>query len=107
MRRRTTHHWQELLAAIGVPQGPVLSVDEALASRQVAAHNMVLPVVDRQGRSYSLLGGAIHWQGEPPRSAQAPPEIGEHSDEVLRQWLPMKLHELTNCARAAAWPKAN
>ena len=85
-----------------MPQGPVLSVDEALASPQVAGHNMVLPVVDRQGRSYSLLGGAIHWQGEPPRSAQAPPEIGEHSDEVLREWLRYEAARIDELHRAGA-----
>ncbi len=39
VRERTRHHWQELLSAIEVPHGPVLSVDEALLTPQVAARN--------------------------------------------------------------------
>ncbi|HEY4312579.1 MAG TPA: CaiB/BaiF CoA-transferase family protein [Pirellulales bacterium] len=87
VRQRTRRHWQELLSTIGVPHGSVLAVDEALATPQVAAREMILPVVDDQGRSYSVIGSAIHYQGEPPRTAQAPPELGQHTDEVLRQWL--------------------
>jgi crotonobetainyl-CoA:carnitine CoA-transferase CaiB-like acyl-CoA transferase len=104
VRERTTRHWQELLAAIDVPNGPVLSVDEALATPQVAARNMILPVVDRQGRSYSLLGCAIHWEEEPARAAAAPPEIGEHSDEILRAWLnygDAQIAELRRCGAVA------
>lgn len=87
VRQRTRHHWQELLSAIDVPHGPVRSVDEALLTPQVAAREMLLPVVDSQGRSYRVVGSAIHYEGEPPRKAVAPPEIGEHTDEVLRDWL--------------------
>ena len=39
VRERTTHHWQELLSEIGVPHGPVLPVDQALAQPQVAARD--------------------------------------------------------------------
>jgi len=87
MRERTTRHWDELLHSIDVPHGPVLAVDEVLKLPQTAAREMVLPVTDRQGREYSVLGSPIHWHGEPPRSATAPPNLGEHSDEILQEWL--------------------
>ncbi len=75
VRQRTRLHWQELLSAIGVPHGPVHSVDEALAGAQAAAREMILPVVDNQGRSYSLLASPIHYQDEPRRQAIAPPDL--------------------------------
>ncbi|HVU88369.1 MAG TPA: CoA transferase [Pirellulales bacterium] len=87
VRQRTRHHWQELLSAIDVPHGPVLSVDEAMLTPQVAAREMILPVVDGTGRSYRVVASPIHYDGEPPRRAVAPPEIGQHTDEVLRDWL--------------------
>jgi glutaryl-CoA transferase len=84
---RTTAQWQALLATADVPHGPVLALDEALASPQVAARKMVNRVTDARGRSYGLLAGAVHWQGEPPRVPRAPPELGEHTAEVLGDWL--------------------
>ena len=84
---RSTAAWQTLLTAAEVPHSPVLGVDEVLASPQVAAREMVLEATDARGREYRLLGGAVHWQGEPPRQAVAPPELGQHTDEVLHDWL--------------------
>ncbi|HUY89470.1 MAG TPA: CaiB/BaiF CoA-transferase family protein [Pirellulales bacterium] len=84
---RTTAAWLALLASAEVPHSPVLAIDEVLQSPQVAAREMVLEATDAQGRSYRLLGGAVHWQGEPPRRAVAPPELGQHTDEVLQTWL--------------------
>ncbi|MEX0713349.1 MAG: CaiB/BaiF CoA-transferase family protein [Pirellulales bacterium] len=84
---RTTAAWRGLLTSADVPHTEVLSLDQVFASTQVAARQMVLPVTDAQGRSYPLLSGAVHWSGEPARHASAPPEVGQHSDEVLRDWL--------------------
>jgi len=84
---KTTAQWQALLATVDVPHSPVLALDEVLATPQVAAREMVTQVTDAQGRSYRLLGGAVHWQGEPPRVPRAPPSLGEHTAEVLRDWL--------------------
>lgn len=84
---RSSADWLALLASAEVPHSPVLAIDEVLASPQVAAREMVLEATDAAGRSYRLLGGAVHWQGEPPRRAIAPPELGQHTDEVLAGWL--------------------
>jgi crotonobetainyl-CoA:carnitine CoA-transferase CaiB-like acyl-CoA transferase len=87
MRQRSTHDWETLLKSIDVPHSPVLSVDETLKGPQVAAREMVLEATDSAGRSYSLLGGAVHWNDEPPRSADPAPMLGQHTGEVLREWL--------------------
>jgi crotonobetainyl-CoA:carnitine CoA-transferase CaiB-like acyl-CoA transferase len=62
-------------------------LDEALAEPLVAARQMVVPVRDSAGREYRVLGSPIHWHGESPRKVTAPPALGEHTDEVLREWL--------------------
>jgi crotonobetainyl-CoA:carnitine CoA-transferase CaiB-like acyl-CoA transferase len=87
MTTRTTAEWLELLTTAEVPHSAVFAVDEALASPQTTAREMVQEVTDAAGRRYRLLGSPIHWRDEPARSVQAPPELGEHSDEVLRDWL--------------------
>lgn len=84
---RTTGAWQALLTAAEVPHSPVSALDEVLASPQVAARQMVLETGDAQGRSYRLLGSAAHWRDEPPRRAVAAPNLGQHTTEVLREWL--------------------
>ena len=57
---------------------------------------MVLPVRDSQDREYSVLGSPIHWRGEPARRALAPPDLGEHTDDVLREWLKYDDRKIAN-----------
>jgi len=85
--QRTTASWQALLTTVDVPHAPVLAIDETLAQPQVAARQMILETVDAAGHAFRVLGGAIHWPDEPPRSALAPPLLGQHTDEVLAEWL--------------------
>lgn len=87
MGERTTDAWRTLLNAANVPHGPVMAIDEALAHPQTAARRMVHDVEDGSGRSFKILGSPIHESGVADRQPQAPPELGQHSDEVLRDWL--------------------
>jgi formyl-CoA transferase len=48
---------------------------------------MVQETRDAAQREYRMLGSAVHWRDEPPRQAAAPPDLGQHSDEVLQEWL--------------------
>ncbi|HWA98382.1 MAG TPA: CaiB/BaiF CoA-transferase family protein, partial [Pirellulales bacterium] len=87
MRERTTIEWQEQLTAIDVPHAAVASVDEALGSQRAIERGMVHEVTDAAGRRFQLVGSPVHWHDQPPRTPRAPPALGEHSAEVLRDWL--------------------
>ncbi len=84
---RTTAAWRELLEPTGVPHAPVVPLDVALAAPQTLARELVVPVRDGAGREYHVLGSPIHWHDEPRRKVGAPPELGAHTDEVLRDWI--------------------
>ena len=101
-QERSTAAWQQLLAEAEVPHSPVVPLDEVLASPQAAAREMVLETADASGRRYRLLGGAVHWQDEPPRRAIAPPDLGQHTDEVLRDWLGFGAEQIAGLRRAGA-----
>lgn len=87
LRSRTTSDWEQCLTAAEVPHARIAAVDEVLAAPQTAARAMVGQTVDRAGRSLRLLGNPIHWHDRPERDPAAPPEVGEHTDEILQQWL--------------------
>jgi len=101
-RERSTAEWLALLTAADVPQGPVRPIDEVLESPQVAAREMVLEARDATGRRYRLLGGAVHWSDEPSRQVQAPPEVGQHTDEVLAEWLGYGTEEVARLRNVGA-----
>jgi crotonobetainyl-CoA:carnitine CoA-transferase CaiB-like acyl-CoA transferase len=99
---RTTAAWQELLTTAEVPHSAVLAVDEVLEMPQTTAREMVQEVTDSAGRRYRLLGSPIHWRDEPARVVQAPPALGEHSDEILCEWLGYSTEQIGDLRRAKA-----
>jgi crotonobetainyl-CoA:carnitine CoA-transferase CaiB-like acyl-CoA transferase len=88
MRQRTTAQWQQVLEEAGIPHAPLWTYADLFAQPQAAARHWRISVRDPQGRPVDLLGSPFHigtgGPGEPP-PATCPPEIGEHTDEVLRE----------------------
>jgi len=62
----------------GVPAGPVLGVDEAMAADHTAHREMVAEIGD-----YRALGTPIKLSRTPGGMRAAPPKFAEHTDEVL------------------------
>jgi crotonobetainyl-CoA:carnitine CoA-transferase CaiB-like acyl-CoA transferase len=85
--RRTTGAWRSLLEAAEVPHAPVVAIDEGVAAPQTVARQMVQEVTDSAGRQFRLLSSPIHWNDLTPLPVTAPPALGEHTEEVLRDWL--------------------
>jgi crotonobetainyl-CoA:carnitine CoA-transferase CaiB-like acyl-CoA transferase len=87
LRTRTAAEWDALLASSGVPVAPVLTVSEALSLDQVAARDLLhdVPMPDRRHRRLRVLGSSVHVDGRPVGPDGAPPLLGEHTDEVLRE----------------------
>jgi crotonobetainyl-CoA:carnitine CoA-transferase CaiB-like acyl-CoA transferase len=84
---RSTDQWLELLTAADVPHARIAGVDEALASPQAAAREMVIEATEATGKTLRLIGSPIHWPGRPASQAVPPPHLGGHTDEILHQWL--------------------
>lgn len=87
IRTRATADWLAALEAVEVPHAPVLAIDEAIATPQTAAREMIADVTDRAGRRYKLAGSPVHWMHEARRPASAPPDLGADTDAVLADWL--------------------
>jgi crotonobetainyl-CoA:carnitine CoA-transferase CaiB-like acyl-CoA transferase len=85
--RRSTAEWLELLAETDIPHSAVLPLDEILATPQVAARQMVQELMAVDGRVYRVIASPIHSGGAPFCAPRPPPRVGEHTDEVLGEWL--------------------
>jgi crotonobetainyl-CoA:carnitine CoA-transferase CaiB-like acyl-CoA transferase len=91
---RTLADWQARLTSAEVPHGPVLPLDETFKLPQVAAREMVTETTLPSGQNVRLVGNPIHWPERPTTPAVAPPEVGQHTREVLREWLGMPESEI-------------
>lgn len=73
----TTEHWWHALVAVGVPAGPIYSVEEALDHPQVRNRELI-ECFDEAGigRPLKIASGGYRIDGQSPRVATPPPALG-------------------------------
>jgi len=83
---RTTREWTDALDAAGVPAGPVLRYDEALADPQVEAREMIREMEHPlMGRIRALGQPAKYSVSVPGAYHRPPPWLGQHTAQVLTE----------------------
>jgi len=92
--RRESRHWIERLWEEGIPAGPINPVDKALESPHAAAREMVVTMPHPSAGSVRLIGSPMRFSRTPVTYRQAPPLLGEHTAEVLRELLGMSEEEV-------------
>ncbi len=80
----TREQWLKRLDEAGVPCGPINTVDEAFRDPQIQHRGMEIHLQDSVGQNVPLVGCPIKLSGTPVEYNQAPPKLGEHTDDVLR-----------------------
>ncbi|OLM18411.1 L-carnitine dehydratase/bile acid-inducible protein F [Pseudonocardia sp. Ae707_Ps1] len=81
---RSAQEWYTAITEVGVPCGPINSVDGGVA----LAEELGLEPVVRAGDDAAVptLRNPVTWSGTPPSYRRSPPPLGADSDEV-RAWL--------------------
>lgn len=87
VRQRTTLAWQSLLRAAEVPHAPVWNYADLFAHPQAAARGLRITMKDPEGKPVDLVGPPFHISGTALPQPSAPPLLGQHTNEVLRQVL--------------------
>ncbi|MFW2587354.1 CaiB/BaiF CoA transferase family protein [Sagittula sp. SSi028] len=80
--------WIAKLTAAGIPTGPIQTIDQVLKDPQILARNMVVDVLDRNGRqAYKAAGNPIKMTDAPDPTSRGPaPDLDGNRGEILR-WL--------------------
>lgn len=84
---RTTHEWIVALENAGVPCGPINRIDEVFADPHVQARGMRVEMPHATAGTVPLVANPIRLSGSPVSYRLAPPQLAQHTDEVLRDWL--------------------
>lgn len=80
---KPTAHWVEALNAKGVPSGAISTLEEALASPQVA-HRGTIATIDGDGLGpLKLFTLTAKFEKTPGALETAPPRLSQHTDEIL------------------------
>ncbi len=81
---RPRAQWLEALTAAGVPCGSVRDVGEVLGDPQLAARDMIAHLEHTTAGAIRTLGVPIKLSDTPGAVRTPPPQLGEHTDAVLR-----------------------
>jgi len=84
LRTRTRSAWVEALKADGVPCGSVREVAEVLQDRQLDARSMVETVDHVSAGAIRVLGVPVKLSDTPGSVRTAPPALGQHTEQILR-----------------------
>lgn len=84
-RHKSAAEWVEILNAAGVPAGPIYKLDEMFRDPQVQETGIVQPLDHPKLGRVDILGQPIGLSRTPAAFRRAPPELGQHTREVLAE----------------------
>ncbi|KKW66820.1 CoA-transferase [Lampropedia cohaerens] len=82
---RTTAQWIEALEAQAVPCGPINRLSEVFADPQVRARGMAFAMPHPQAGSVPQVACPIRLSATPVENRKAPPALGQHTEEILKE----------------------
>ncbi len=82
---RTTEEWVERILAAGVPAGPIYDLAHVFADPHTRSRHMIEEIDHPVAGRVRTLGFPLKMSETPPRVRRAPPLLGEHTNEILRE----------------------
>jgi formyl-CoA transferase len=83
-REKKSAEWIGILNDAGIPCGPIYTVDQTIADPQVQLLGMSPHVDHPELGEVKVVGQAIKLSRTPQRMRNATPELGAHTDEILK-----------------------
>ena len=94
IQQRTTDEWIAALEAIGVPCGPINTIDKVVNHPQVQARQMIETVLHQITGTVEVPGVPIKLSDTQGKVNAPAPSLGEHTDEVLTEVLDISSEEI-------------
>jgi formyl-CoA transferase len=83
---KTSAEWIDIFNKIGVPSGPIYAIDQVFADPQVKHLGIAQDGVKPDGKKQTFVGQPVSLSRTPSKIASTPPEQGQHTDEVLKEF---------------------
>jgi crotonobetainyl-CoA:carnitine CoA-transferase CaiB-like acyl-CoA transferase len=87
LREKPRNHWLEVFRSARIPAGPINNIGEVVADEALLARGMFYRLASSDGRVVPQVGTGIILDGQSGLARSASPRLGEHTDEVLAEWL--------------------
>jgi len=85
-KTKTSAEWIDLFNEVGVPCGPIYAIDQVFADQQVKHLGIAQAGRRLDGSEELFVGQPFSLSRTGTAIAATPPELGQHTDEVLREF---------------------
>lgn len=102
LRGANTKSWLDVFSEHGVPAGPINDIAEVLGGSYAQERGLVRKLRNGAGEAVPLVSNPIDFDKTPVTCDRAPPLLGEHTEEVLREWLGYSATEIEALRKEAA-----
>ena len=100
LSEENAEHWHKLLQKNGIPVAVVRTVTQSLSHPQTIENGMVLDLEHPTAGIVKSLGLPISFDGKRGKETNLPPPLlGEHNEEILREFLGMSDKEIEQFTR--------
>src|SRR5471032_2304356 len=83
---KTSAEWIDIFNKAGVPCGPIYTIDQTFADEQVKHIGIAQDDKRPDGKTQSFVGQPVALSSTPSKIVATPPTIGQHTDEVLKEF---------------------
>jgi len=83
--KRTSADWVERFNTIGVPCGPIYSIDQVYSDPQVE-HLRMAQSVKKNGKVMRMAGQPVSLSRTPSKLVAPPPDLGQHTNQILKEF---------------------
>ncbi len=97
---KTTAEWISALEQAGVPCGPINDLAQVFADPQVQARGLRFELPHPLAGSVPQVASPIRLSATPIQHRNAPPLLGEHTEQVLQQWLGLSAEQIVGLREA-------
>ena len=87
LKANTTAHWLNAFSVLQIPSGPINNIGEVLTKSHARERHLVRHMENAAGDDVPTVANPVELGGTPVQYERAPPVLGEHTEEVLHEWL--------------------
>jgi crotonobetainyl-CoA:carnitine CoA-transferase CaiB-like acyl-CoA transferase len=90
------------LKATGIPSAKVASVADIVDDAHLAHRGQIIEMDHSRAGKVPMQGFAVQFDESPMRLRHAPPQLGEHTETILREWLEMSPENISQLRASRA-----
>jgi crotonobetainyl-CoA:carnitine CoA-transferase CaiB-like acyl-CoA transferase len=94
--------WLEAIHKAGVPAGPINTLDRVLSDPQVLAREMVVEIDGPANDKIKTIGNPLKMEKTPANTFTRPPQLGEHTREVLMNILGYSSEQIQSLSKTGS-----